>query len=51
MDNDVDKHIEKIREMYRNQRNLMVEMIEEHFPEGVDYTKPEGGDVPMGYFT
>jgi 2-aminoadipate transaminase len=42
-DNDVDKHIEKIREMYRNQRNLMVEMIAEHFPDGVDYTKPEGG--------
>lgn len=42
-DNDVDKHIQKIREMYRRQRNLMVEMIEEHFPEEVEYTKPEGG--------
>jgi 2-aminoadipate transaminase len=43
IDNNVDEHIEKIKEMYRNQRNLMVSMIEEHFPEGVEYTKPEGG--------
>ena len=43
IDNDVDEHIEKIKEMYRNQRNLMVSMIEEHFPENVKYTKPEGG--------
>jgi 2-aminoadipate transaminase len=43
MDNDVDQHIGKIKEMYRKQRNLMVSMIEEHFPENVHYTKPEGG--------
>ncbi len=43
IDNNVDKHIEKIKKMYRDQRNLMVSMIEEHFPEGVKYTKPEGG--------
>lgn len=43
MDNNVDKHIEKIRKMYRSQRNVMVEMIEEYFPESVNYTKPEGG--------
>lgn len=42
-DNDVDQHIEKIKEMYRRQRNLMVEMIGEHFPDGVEYTRPEGG--------
>jgi 2-aminoadipate transaminase len=42
-DNDVDQHIKKIKEMYRNQRNLMVEMIEEYFPEEVNYTQPEGG--------
>lgn len=29
--------------MYRRQRNLMISMIEEHFPEGVEYTRPEGG--------
>lgn len=43
IDNNVDEHIEKIKKMYRNQRNLMVSMIEEHFPEDVKYTKPEGG--------
>jgi 2-aminoadipate transaminase len=43
IDNNVDEHIEKIKKMYRNQRNLMVSMIEEHFPENVKYTKPEGG--------
>jgi len=42
-DNDVDKHIEKIKAMYRDQRNLMVEMIEEYFPEDVKITRPEGG--------
>jgi 2-aminoadipate transaminase len=43
IDNNVDEHIEKIKKMYRSQRNLMVSMIEEHFPENVKYTKPEGG--------
>ncbi len=42
-DNDVDKHIENIKAMYRDQRNLMVEMIEEYFPEDVKITRPEGG--------
>jgi 2-aminoadipate transaminase len=41
--NEIDEHIEKIKEMYRNQRNLMVSMIEKYFPENVEYTKPEGG--------
>lgn len=40
---EVDEHIEKIKEMYRKQRNMMVSMIEEYFPENVKYTKPEGG--------
>lgn len=43
VDNDVDEHIKKIKKMYRNQRNLMVSMIKEHFPEDVQYTRPEGG--------
>lgn len=43
IDNDVDEHIEKIKKMYRDQRNLMVSRIEEHFPENVHYTRPEGG--------
>ncbi|MBI5681026.1 MAG: PLP-dependent aminotransferase family protein [Methanobacterium sp.] len=43
IDNDVDEHIEKIKKMYKKQRNLMVKMIEQHFPDDVNYTKPEGG--------
>lgn len=43
IDNKVDEHIEKIKKMYRDQRNKMVKMIQEHFPENVKYTKPEGG--------
>ncbi len=31
IDNNVDEHIEKIKKMYRNQRNLMVSMIERAF--------------------
>jgi 2-aminoadipate transaminase len=42
-DNDVDEHIRKIRAMYKKHRDLMVSMIEECFPEGVQCTKPEGG--------
>lgn len=41
--NDVDAHIAKIRTMYRRQRDAMVRAIERHFPESVQYTKPEGG--------
>ena len=41
--NEIDQHIKKIKEMYRNQRNMMVSMIEKYFPEDVKYTKPEGG--------
>ena len=40
---DVEKHLNKIRSMYRMQRDVMVNSIEEYFPEGVTCTKPEGG--------
>lgn len=43
IENDVHEHIERIKKMYRRQRNLMISMIGEYFPEGVRYTKPEGG--------
>jgi 2-aminoadipate transaminase len=43
VDNDLDEHILKIREVYKRQRDLMVSMIEEHFPEEIKCTKPEGG--------
>jgi 2-aminoadipate transaminase len=40
---DVEKQLDKIREMYRKQRDLMITMIKECFPSGVQYTEPEGG--------
>jgi 2-aminoadipate transaminase len=43
VDNDLNEHILKIREVYKKQRDLMVSMIEKHFPEEIKYTKPEGG--------
>ncbi|MHC4728429.1 MAG: aminotransferase-like domain-containing protein [Planctomycetota bacterium] len=43
VDNDIDKHILKIREIYKKQRNLMVSAIEKLFPEEVKCTRPEGG--------
>jgi 2-aminoadipate transaminase len=42
-DNDIDSHIAKIRDAYKGQRETMVSAIERHFPDGVQYTKPEGG--------
>ena len=43
IDNDIDKHIIKIRDAYKIRRDLMVSMISEHFPEEIEFTKPEGG--------
>jgi 2-aminoadipate transaminase len=43
IDHDLDEHILNIRKIYKRQRDLMVSMIEEHFPQEIKYTKPEGG--------
>lgn len=42
-DNDLDEHIKKIKKLYKNQRDCMVDMIEKYFPREVKSTKPEGG--------
>ncbi len=42
-DNDLDKHVSKIRDVYDRQRIAMLESIERHFPGGVKTTRPEGG--------
>ncbi|UCE46722.1 MAG: PLP-dependent aminotransferase family protein, partial [Phycisphaerales bacterium] len=42
-DHDIDEHIVKIRQAYKNQRDRMVSSIEKHFPEEVEFTRPEGG--------
>jgi len=43
IDNDFDEHIQNIRKVYKKQRDMMVSMIDEHFPQEVQCTKPEGG--------
>jgi 2-aminoadipate transaminase len=40
---DVENHLEMIRNMYKMQRNCMIEMIKKYFPNNVKYTEPEGG--------
>lgn len=41
--NDLDVHIEKIKDLYKKQANAMVEAMKEFFPENVKYTIPKGG--------
>jgi 2-aminoadipate transaminase len=36
-------HVRKIRPMYRDRRDAMLAAMEEHFPEGVTWTRPQGG--------
>ncbi len=42
-DNDVNKHIEKIINVYRKQKDAMTTAIEKYFPSEVKFTRPEGG--------
>ncbi len=41
--NDLDKHIEKIKKLYKTQAGAMVEAMEKYFPSDVKFTKPKGG--------
>ncbi|SFG55711.1 2-aminoadipate transaminase [Desulfotomaculum arcticum] len=40
---EIDDHINKIREVYRRRRDLTVQTMEEEFPAGVTFTRPQGG--------
>lgn len=42
-DNDLDKHIDEIRDMYRKQKDTMLNAMREYFPKEVKFTSPEGG--------
>lgn len=36
-------HVRKVREVYRLRRDVMLKAMEEHFPAGVTWTRPQGG--------
>ena len=39
----LDTHIPSIRSLYANQCQVMLDALDEHFPAGVEWTRPEGG--------
>ena len=39
----LEKHVWKIREVYRHRRDVMLQSMERHFPSGVRWTRPQGG--------
>ncbi len=39
----LDRHVKVIQDCYRERRDVMLESLEEHMPEGVKWTRPEGG--------
>ncbi len=39
----LDRHVRRIREVYRHRRDLMLQTMEETFPEEVNWTRPHGG--------
>lgn len=40
---DLDAHVEKIKDVYRKRRDLMLKTLEEELPEGLEFTRSEGG--------
>lgn len=40
---DLNDHISKIRSIYKNRRDIMLENIEKYFPEDIVFTRPKGG--------
>ncbi len=40
---DIDKHIEKLRAVYKKRRDITVSVMETAFPENVTFTRPQGG--------
>ncbi len=37
------KHVEKVKKVYKAKKDAMLEALEKYMPEGVTWTKPEGG--------
>ncbi len=42
-DNFIDKHVQTIRSVYRERRDVMLQALSDFFPPQVTWTKPEGG--------
>lgn len=42
-DNDLDEHIEATKQLYKAKVEYMISCMEKYMPEGVSFTKPEGG--------
>ena len=40
---DLDAHIVQVNAAYRRKRDLMLELIAEHFPPSIGFTRPQGG--------
>ncbi len=36
-------HVQRLREVYRGRRDLMLRVMEQEFPDGVKWTRPQGG--------
>jgi len=39
----IDEHVKKIRSVYRERRNVMLDALDEHFPHEATWTPPAGG--------
>jgi DNA-binding transcriptional MocR family regulator len=40
-----DRHLRRVRQMYRNQMDLTIDAVTRYFPDGTRLTKPDGGHV------
>ena len=43
MHNDIEKHIDKIKSLYKKQAQAMISAMEKYFPQNVQYIKSQGG--------
>jgi 2-aminoadipate transaminase len=39
----LDRHVRRLREVYRERRDAMLAALDRHFPPGVEWTRPQGG--------
>ncbi len=45
----IERYLPRVRELYRKKKNIMLEALEEYFPEGSRWTKPVGGLFIFAY--